>query len=82
MPPQRRYLGGNKLVKTTGNKFKCPNCPNNFNSYTEVVNHVKEIHQTTLLGAIYLQDSKQAGHLLFKEDRIKKSRAENLIDLL
>ncbi|CAG8821690.1 7118_t:CDS:1 [Gigaspora margarita] len=68
LPPRREYLGGNRLVKNTGNKFKCTNCPNNFNSHTEVVKHVKEIYQTTLLGAIYRQDSKQAEHLLFKED--------------
>ncbi|CAG8853657.1 15992_t:CDS:2, partial [Gigaspora margarita] len=71
---KRTYLSGDKLVKTAGNKYKCPICSNNFNSHTEVVNHVKEIHQTMLLGAIYRQDSKHARHLLFKEDKKKVCR--------
>ncbi|CAG8480939.1 2607_t:CDS:2 [Gigaspora rosea] len=43
MPPRRKHLGGDKLVKTTGKKFKCPNCSSNFNSHTEVVNHQYEL---------------------------------------
>ncbi|RIB20992.1 hypothetical protein C2G38_2177846 [Gigaspora rosea] len=60
MPPRRKHLGGDKLVKTTGKKFKCPNCSSNFNSHTEVVNHVKEIHQTTRVEHLLLKvDSRQ-----------------------
>ncbi|CAG8854618.1 45619_t:CDS:1, partial [Gigaspora margarita] len=79
---QRRFHGRNKLVKTAGNKFKCPSCPNNFNSHTEVANHVKEIHQTTLLGATYRQDSIQAEHLLFKTDSHKEESCRELDRLI
>ncbi|CAG8785534.1 13005_t:CDS:2, partial [Gigaspora margarita] len=40
------------------------------------------IHQTMLLGAIYLQDSKQAGHLLFKEDSNKEESYRELDRLI
>ncbi|CAG8814286.1 44026_t:CDS:2 [Gigaspora margarita] len=82
MPPRRRYLSGYKLVKTAGNKYKCPICTNYFNSHTEVVYHIKEIHQTTLLGAIYQQDSEQAGHLLFKKDSHKEESCKELDRLI
>ena len=81
-PPRRKYLGSDRLAKPLSNKFKCPNCPNNFNSHTEVVNHVKEIHKTTLLGAIYRQDSRQAEHLLLKVDSYKIKSCRELDRLI
>ncbi|CAG8684869.1 3531_t:CDS:2 [Gigaspora rosea] len=81
-PPRRKYLGGDKLVRTPGNKFKCPNCPNNFNSHTEDVNHVKEIHKTTLLGLIFRQNSRRAEDLLSKGDSYKVEPCRELDRLI
>ncbi|CAG8758942.1 6096_t:CDS:2, partial [Cetraspora pellucida] len=60
-------------------------CPYTFNNHTEVVNHVKEIHKTTLLCLTYRQDSKRAKNLLFKVDLHKEvscSELDKLIDEL
>ncbi|CAG8538352.1 473_t:CDS:2 [Dentiscutata erythropus] len=82
-PPRRKYLGGNRLDKTAGNKFKCPSCPNfNFDSHKKVVDHVKEIHKTTLLGLIYRQDSRRAEDLLFKRDSHKVEPCKKLDRLI
>ncbi|CAG8548978.1 8710_t:CDS:2 [Cetraspora pellucida] len=48
----------------------------------EVVNHVKEIHKTTLLGLIYRQDSKRAENLLFKVDSHKEDSCRELDKLI
>ncbi|CAG8611283.1 14469_t:CDS:2 [Racocetra persica] len=82
MPPRRQHLGGGRLRKTTGNKFKCPGCPHTFDSHTEVNNHVKKIHKTTLLGLTYQQDSKQAKNLLFKVDSHKEDSCKKIDRLI
>ncbi|CAG8607882.1 27528_t:CDS:2, partial [Dentiscutata erythropus] len=56
-PPRRKYLG---VAQTS-----------TFDSHKKVVDHVKEIHKTTLLGLIYRQDSRRAEDLLFKRDSYK-----------
>ncbi|CAG8513521.1 10650_t:CDS:1, partial [Dentiscutata heterogama] len=82
-PPRRKYLGGNRLDKTAGNKFICPSCPNfNFDSHKKVVDHVKEIHKTMLLGLIYRQDSRRAEDLLFKRDSHKVEPCRELDRLI
>ncbi|CAG8804684.1 7507_t:CDS:2, partial [Cetraspora pellucida] len=80
--PRRQHLSADTLSKTTGKKFKCPSCPYTFNNHTEVVNHVKEIHKTMLLGLIYRQDSKRAENLLFKVDSHKEDSCRELDKLI
>ncbi|CAG8546036.1 19119_t:CDS:2 [Racocetra fulgida] len=82
MPPRRQHLSGGRLRKTAGNKFKCPGCPHTFDSHTEVNNHVKEIHKTTLLGLTYQQDSKRAENLLFKVDSHKEDSCREIDRLI
>lgn len=80
---RNRYLGGSRLDKTTGNKFKCPGgCPCIFNSHTEVVNHVNEIHKTTLSGLIFRQDSRRAEDLLINLDSHKVEPCRELDKLI
>ncbi|KAF0474164.1 hypothetical protein F8M41_024743 [Gigaspora margarita] len=56
--PPRRNRGITLQKKHNRFKCTCPGCNLYFSSYGEVSQHVKDIHDTTLLGAKYERESK------------------------
>ncbi|CAG8515149.1 6159_t:CDS:2 [Racocetra fulgida] len=81
-PPRRNY--GTKLQKKH-NKFKCPypGCNLYFSSYGKVSQHTKDIHDNTLLGAKYEQESKIEQRISAKRNTsFKETFCKQLDDII
>ncbi|KAF0451496.1 hypothetical protein F8M41_002006 [Gigaspora margarita] len=64
-PPRgRRLYGGAHVNKTLGGRYECPSsgCHAKFTSHTNLVEHVQEIHRSTVLGVQYQLQHVQAQH--------------------
>ncbi|CAG8753634.1 28093_t:CDS:2 [Gigaspora margarita] len=61
MSPRRRHSGTSYIEKTKGGRYKCPSrsCLAKFTNHISLIEHVQEIHRSTVLGVQYQLQSVQ-----------------------